>query len=246
MEKKERKNILVCESSFVLGGAETLTCNVISRMNKNKYNCIICTFYNTGLLGEYLRKEGFTVYNNLMTNKFDVRIVYRLMKIIRRHDIDLIYIINQPITLFWAYIVGKICRKKVISVVHNTINIKESPKLRMVKLLLPRVAKVITVAEMQRNHLITDLKLNENHVTTIYNGIDARKFSGCIDIEQTKQSLELSADKKTVGIVSRLFYIKGVDIFLKAASQILKLKDKVQFVIIGDGPEMAKLRGSIG
>jgi glycosyltransferase involved in cell wall biosynthesis len=44
-----------------------------------------------------------------------------------------------------------------------------------------------------------------------------------------------------IGSIGRLVYVKGYDIFIKAASYIIKRYPKVRFFLVGDGPEYRKL-----
>jgi glycosyltransferase involved in cell wall biosynthesis len=44
-----------------------------------------------------------------------------------------------------------------------------------------------------------------------------------------------------IGSIGRLVYVKGYDIFIKAAKLIIKRYPNVRFVLVGDGPEYSKL-----
>lgn len=80
----------------------------------------------------------------------------------------------------------------------------------------------------------------EQKVRVIYNGIDPSEFNGQ-DRTSFRQELGADADTLIIGTAGRLVQIKGMEIFLQAAKEILKQTTRVTFVIIGEGEYRAKL-----
>jgi glycosyltransferase involved in cell wall biosynthesis len=75
----------------------------------------------------------------------------------------------------------------------------------------------------------------------IYNGIDLQKF----DEEANRGfDFELPVDpgSRVICVVARLHPVKGLDILLNAFTKISRAMDNVQLWIVGDGPEMEKLK----
>jgi glycosyltransferase involved in cell wall biosynthesis len=233
-----KKNILICTHILDHGGAESITYNIIQKLSKKQYNIIICTLYESGVIGSRLLNQGYPIYSNLMRNKFDVRVLYKLSKICFHHKIHILYIITQPLTLFWCYLIAKICKLPIISVIHNTVSLSDAHKFKIYKIFLPLVTKIVTVARMQMHQLVQNQKLPDSKMSVIYNGVDIEQFNSSVNVIKTKQSLGLNPKNKTVGMVTRFYPLKGIDIFLEAAAKINRIYPSVQFLIIGNGPQM--------
>lgn len=210
-------------------------------MDKNLFNTVVCTLYDPGPMGEAFMREGFPFYSNLIHSKYNPYAFFKLNKIIRDHGIDIIYLINQPLTIFWGFIIGKYNRIPVVPVIHNTPVLNEHRKLSIYKLLLPKAARVITVSEMQKKHICENEGISISNIDVIHNGIDFSQYMKPFDRLEILSELNLHSKSRIVGIVTRLVTLKGIDIFIRSAALILRRFDNVQFLIIGDGPERENL-----
>lgn len=104
---------------------------------------------------------------------------------------------------------------------------------------------VVAVSDEVRGRLLR-AGVRSQRIHLIRNGIDMRPFSGAV--AQREQRHE-SGDAFRVGLVGRLAPEKGVDVFLRAASEVLVEYPATQFVVVGDGPDRAtleQLRTSLG
>ena len=86
-----------------------------------------------------------------------------------------------------------------------------------------------------------------NDVLTVYNGMDfITEEKVCSKEEFAKRhNIPYDPDKIYMGIAARFSHVKGVDIFLKTAAEILKETDKARFVIIGEGEDEQKLKSLV-
>jgi glycosyltransferase involved in cell wall biosynthesis len=240
MKSKEKIKVLVLESRFDLGGAERITYDITTKMNQSEFDITFCSLYGPGDIGDTLIKEGHKFYRNIIRTKYDIGAFFKLRRILKNNKIQIIYLINQPLTLFWGVILGKTCKIPVVTVIHNTFVANEELKLRIYKLLIPLVERVVAVAGIQKEYLIKFEGIPENLIKVIYNGIEFSKF--CIPVNREEKIRSFGLEKfKIVGIVGRLSYVKGIDLFLYAAKYILQENENTQFAIVGEGPERAKL-----
>jgi L-malate glycosyltransferase len=79
---------------------------------------------------------------------------------------------------------------------------------------------------------------------TVYNSIDVQAIEKlCIaeNLKKIKGNI-INQSVLRVGCISRLRYEKGVDILLQAYAQIIKSHPEILLTIIGDGPDMNKLK----
>src|SRR6266446_1866180 len=215
-------NVLFLDSIFFLGGAERVTYDVVRLLDRGRYRPVLCTLYEPGPVGEWFIRDGYRFYQRLIKHRYDVRAIWRLRRIMVREQIGLIYLINQPVTMFWGLIVGKWHRIPIISVVHNTFFGGETGKLRATRRLMTKADAIVAVAEMQREHLVRNERIPESLVRVIHNGIDLAHFQARVGREEKRKSLGLDPMSPVVGVVGRLVALKGLDIFLQAAKAVLK------------------------
>lgn len=103
--------------------------------------------------------------------------------------------------------------------------------------------RVIAISDPVRDHLISDFALEPKHIALIYNGIDQERFKPreASEIAEEKRRLGLSPDKKIIGSIGRLSSVKGQKYLVLAAEELIKRRQDVQFLLIGDGEERAPL-----
>ncbi len=101
--------------------------------------------------------------------------------------------------------------------------------------ILRRFAAVVAVSKEVGQRLLAS-GVSPERVTLIPNGIDTRPFATFpTDAKITPDSPLL------VGLVGRLSQEKGVDLFVRAAAQVLKNLPETRFQIVGDGPDRPAL-----
>lgn len=246
MSNQKKINVLVLESIFHAGGIEALAYSILKRFDKERFNVVLCTLYQPGPMGEPFMKDGYPFYHDLIKNKYDISAFFKLRKIIRERNIDVIYLVTQPLTLFWGFIAAKLCRVSVVCLIGNTVDMSEHIKLNIYKLILPYVDKVVAQANMQKRHWVEHVGIPERLVSVIYNGISEEQFNIEVDRDEKLRSLGIDPSKKVVGIVGRMVELKGVDIFLRAAKRVISTGAQVHFLVVGGGPELTALKTLAG
>ena len=240
--KRPSSSILLLESKFALGGSERITYDVVRRLDVQRYRPVLCTLYEPGEVGEWFIRDGYRFYSRLITHRYDPRAFGKLRSIIQREHVELVFLINQPLTCFWGFIMSKYCRIPVVAAVHDKFIGEQSLKLRLNRFLMNKMDVILAVAQGQRDQLVTRQYIREDIVRVVYNGIDLDHFKPRVEREEQCRLLGLNSKAPIVGTVARLVHLKGVDVFLKAAEAVLKKFPSTQFVVVGDGPEAHELK----
>jgi len=79
---------------------------------------------------------------------------------------------------------------------------------------------------------------------TIYNSVDTERIAqvaGAVDRSALRAELGLPSDSLVVGFVGRLTFQKGVPILLAAMAEICHELPRARLLVVGDGPDRAKL-----
>jgi len=108
------------------------------------------------------------------------------------------------------------------------------------------VNKIICVSEAVRRVVLEKEKVDSKKVAVIYNGVNLeRSQSHKVTRSQVKASLGIEADDLIVGMVANFSWIKGHEVLLKAALEIIKEVPNVKFVLIGDGELKESLKSQV-
>lgn len=98
--------------------------------------------------------------------------------------------------------------------------------------------KIISVTPQIRTYLIKNYKCKEVKIEVIGNGVNTNKFFPIFDknlIEQWRAKLGIKSKESIVIFVGNLARWQGVDILLESGFQLLKKRNNLKFLIVGDG-----------
>lgn len=79
-------------------------------------------------------------------------------------------------------------------------------------------------------------------VRHVANSIDLADVKTTASPNEIRNSLGILSDEIVVGAAGRMVPIKGFDILLKSAAEVLKSATNIRFVLVGDGPELENLK----
>ncbi len=101
---------------------------------------------------------------------------------------------------------------------------------------------VITDSHADRNDQISLVHRSPAKVVTSHCGIDPLAFDPDHDVAAAKSALGIDPRRTVVGTVARLHEQKGVSYLIEATQEIVRTRDDVTVLIVGDGPDEADLR----
>ncbi|NOY43578.1 MAG: glycosyltransferase [Planctomycetes bacterium] len=234
----KRLTVMFLTTSMPVGGAETLLVNLVHGIDETLFAPEVICLKEPGPLGEVLAQE-FPVHANLLTNKFDFRILPRLWKLMRDRQADVVVTVGAGDKMFWGRLAAKLANVPVIiSALHSTGWPDSIGRLN--RLLTPLTDAFIGVADAHAEHLVQHERFPQDKVHAIYNGVDTDRFTPG-DKKAIRQELGIPTDAAVVGILAALRPEKNHELFLHGAKQIAATVPSAQFVVIGDGPRRADL-----
>ena len=95
---------------------------------------------------------------------------------------------------------------------------------------LQKADKVLVMNDFTKKVVNDYYNVSNNKISIVTNGTDLKKFY------HTKEN------NKRVIFSGAMYHHRGVDILLDCASEVIKKIKDVEFIILGDGPEMTKLQ----
>ena len=228
-------------TSMPVGGAETLLVNLIRGLDRDHFLPSLCCLKSLGPLGEELSSE-IPVYHDLIRHKCDVRVLSRLTRLFRKQRIDAVVTVGAGDKMFWGRLAARRARVPVVlCALHSTGWPDAIGRLNRSWLLTRWTDGFIGVAEAHGRHLIEREGFPSSQVRVIPNGVDTARFQPSLDVAVPRRALGLSPTAPVAGIVAALRSEKNHELFLRAAADVRHQIPEARFLIIGDGPERARL-----
>lgn len=243
MNTAGKVNVLFLETSMRIGGTETVVNQLVRRFDPARFNPVLVCFYEPGQLGEKLIKDGYTVYHGLAKRSADLGAGIRLFQIMKKEKIDVVFIVNQPLTQFWGVICSHLAGVKGrIAAIRSTGKINRiRRRLMLNKVTFPFVERVTALSQMHVDYLVKEEGINPAQLEIIPNGVDLKRFEFNGEPQKVRESVGLKPGQPSVAIAAMLRPEKGHDTFLKAAAKVVKEVPDARFLIAGDGVEKPKL-----
>lgn len=231
-------------TSMPVGGAETLLVNLVTRFDRKRIQPEVICLKERGPLGEEL-SSTVPVHSQLLSSKWDVRILNRLVRHFRKHNTQAVVTVGAGDKMFWGRLAAKVARVPVIlSALHSTGWPDGVGKLN--RLLTPITDGFIAVAQNHAQFLVQWEGFPRERVFTIPNGVDVDRFRPRSEApRELRDELGIPLNALVVGIVAALRAEKNHIQFVEAAFEVLRLFPQTHFVVVGDGPERPQIESRI-
>lgn len=234
-------NILICIPSLLIGGTEIQTLSLVQALIKNRHRVTtVCYFeYNSEMVKQYIQAGSKVVClaNNgqRLRGTACISMIYSgLRKIVKEDKPDIVhvqYMAPGAIPIFVLRILGI---KKIIATVHTTADIYSN--LTLIHFIQQHCVRVFTCISQRAEESFfgssklyeTDTPLKRRNHFTVSNALPPY-----IHIRSEKRSFKDKA--LTLGIVSRLEKIKGMDLVIPAFAKVKAKYPNAQLLIVGDG-----------
>jgi glycosyltransferase involved in cell wall biosynthesis len=227
-------------TSMPVGGMEVLLVDLIRRIDRNRILPELCCLKYFDTLGETLAKE-IPAFTGLISNKYDVRVLGRLVRLLRKRRIDAVVTVGTGgDKMFWGRLAAWLAGVPVIcSALHST-GLPDRVEFSN-RLLAPITDAFIGVAELHGKYLAESEGCPAEKIAIVPNGVDVEKFHPQWPNPNLLTEWGIPNDAQTVGIVAALRPEKNHELFLQAAAIVHKQKPDVHFLIAGNGPRRAAL-----
>jgi glycosyltransferase involved in cell wall biosynthesis len=184
-------------------------------------------------LGEKLRGE-VPVFANMLSHKYDVRVLWRLTRLLRRRETDAVVTIGAGDRMFWGRLAAWRARVPVVvSAIHSTGWPDRIGRLN--RMLTPLTDAFVGVASSHGEFLVEKERFPAERVHVIHNGVDTGRFQPGERNGMLVEELRLPHDAKIVGLVAVLRPEKNHELFLRAAAVVRQQVPNAHFLLIGGG-----------
>ena len=224
------------------GGAERVLINLALGLDKQKFEVAVCCLTRKGRMARELEEQGIAVHVMHKRPGFDLALVLRLRRLMRKLAVDLVHCHVFTANL-WGRLAALLARVPVIIThEHSSFTVDDARRLRLEQWLMRGTTQTITVSEELRQRLLTQGRLPANKIVTIHNGAN---FSSTRDTQlsaRLREEFGLERFQSIIGTVGRLEYRKNYPLLLAAFAQVRAQMPRAGLLFVGAGPEEEKLR----
>ncbi|WP_096156571.1 glycosyltransferase [Bacillus sp. FJAT-45066] len=224
------------------GGAARTLLNIINNLDRSKFSPMLVTLNFNGSYEKELKDD--VVFMKLDTTRLS-RSIFKLAKIIREQDIDLVFSTIPRVNTI-AILATKLSRTKAKCVVREADNLGGTFKADMQLLgfgLAYKLAdQVVSLSEGVKENLVKKYKVKANDIEVIYNPVDISNINQ--QLENNDMPLEhkqiYNTNDKVIVTAGRLVEQKDQKTLLNAFAKVNdKIKSKL--IILGEGPLKGQL-----
>ncbi|MEI6259272.1 MAG: glycosyltransferase [Deltaproteobacteria bacterium] len=245
MINPKKTRVAVVVSHLTIGGAEQLLLELLRHIDRLRFDLHIFFLREPGILGKEILQLGFPVSTGIIRSKFDLSGIFKLTRLLKDFQTDVVFLINHLNTLFFGVLASKLAGVRTcINWENETFKKYPFHPLTMLgrRILHLGVDYVVAAAKGHGDYIAVEEKIPYSKIRAIYNGVDPERFQSHLGKEEARGRLRISAQSPVVSIVAALRPDKAHHIFLRAARMVVDAIPEAHFLVIGDGPLMPFLK----
>jgi len=233
-----------------VGGAKTHVLTLVKELQKSIAVKIIC--FMEGPFAQEAREMGIDIMVLPQNRRYDLKVVDTLVGIIKDEGFTLIHSHGARANFITRFIKKKISIP-CVTTIHSDFMLDFKGNLykhiiytNLNIFALKKFDYFIAVSKSFKDMLV-GRGFPENRIFTVYNGMDFQEAVSYKTKDEflNERGLTHLRDKKLIGILARLHPVKGHEIFIRAAADVLADNKDIHFLITGDPGEMPSLDSQI-
>lgn len=242
----DRLTVLFFSCNFVIGGAQRQTTDLVTNMDRERFRPLVACFGPSGPFAEELQDAGIPFACWDVEPGYGLsaaRVMARMVNLLRREGVHILQTYEFP-TKVLGWTAGRLARTPVITCAeHGTGEPKDSErKTRLLRAMSGMCDRFIYVAAAQQRFYREQRGFQlEGRTEVIYNGINHHRFDPEQVQPQSRAELGIPDDAPIVGITAVLREEKAHEVLLRALPVIDEQIPGAFALIVGDGPERAKI-----
>jgi len=233
--------ILHIISSSGMYGAEAVILNLARTLRDGSHECVLGVFSNSRNpnleLHEIALKQGFESRLIPCRGQMDRAAIAHIRELAASTGADVVHAHGFKADIY-VYLALRGLGVPLVSTCHTWYDTDLTVSLygRLDRFVLRKYARVVAVSEEVKRRLL-NAGVRAEKIRMVRNGIDLRPFDRALQAHRD-HAVESAP---VVGLVGRLAWEKGIDVFLRAAAKVLAEVPGARFLVAGEGPDREKL-----
>lgn len=232
---KEKINIIHLLNGGDFAGVDRVAINIGQEISRDLFHIIFVLLRENSQTFISKAKEIGTEYKILpMKNKMDFTTIFKLRKFIRDNNVKLVHTHEVRSSLI-GRLAASMCRIPVVTHIHSPI-IEDTENVfrNRVNYLIDKFTWKLTDKFISVSNYLKEMSIKQGisreKICTVYNGIHS------IDdrvVPTVESEHGISSKTLLVGSVALFRHRKGIEYLIKAAADVIKIYDNVNFLLVG-------------
>jgi len=240
----EPLNILRVITWLPRGGVEKKILAVAPRLDRELFNVRVLCLKRRGELADAIEEAGVPVDVIPFKYRLQLSAIRKFSAYLQEHKIDLIhahmYRAAVPSTL-----AGRLAgTPAIVTQVHNTGTWETRRQVWMDRFLCRWRSGMVAVSGRVKRDIIGALRVPEDFVHVIYNGVDLTQFEPASDPAEAKRREGFDPESIVILMAARLVEQKNPQAFLEAARRLAPKFPNAVFALAGSGKLEHELRAA--
>ncbi len=240
-------------NSFRYGGLERCVARLGAGLERGRFRPVVICLTESGGAENWLGRDDVPVVELRKRPGNDWNVVRRLAEVLRREQVDVVHshnwvtLVETTLARRWAQTPVHVhAQRGMFHHGQDAARWKQAARRMATRWACSRADAVVAVADSVRDDLIETWGVAADSVQVIPNGVDVPSHDASGETaRRLRASLGIAADAVVVGSVGRLVPVKDFATLIRAAAQVGQQAGCVHGMIVGDGPEMPRLRDVI-
>ena len=222
-------------------GGVTSVSDLLVGLDKSRFEVIFIYLSSDGAKNNHLEEAGYKVFylsDIGRLNAFRFSILFRLVKILKAHKVDILHCHAHKPTVYGT-IAATLAGTPVIMAHVHGLGRTGNFKRKLTNLFLfRRIDRFLPVADAVKEDMVkSNWFLSPEKIEVLENSIEYSRFADIsISKEEARRMLGLSDDGFVFGTVGRLSPTKGQSYLIEAFAKVKQEIPSAQLVFIGCGP----------
>ncbi|MBI3622340.1 MAG: glycosyltransferase [Nitrospirae bacterium] len=229
-----------------IGGMERVLATIVSGLDRSRYRARVLCLSGRGPIADELKRAGITVDCFEWNARRRFKELLRLARWLREHEIVILHTHGYSAGVL-GRVAGVLARTPVRIAHLHTTDWGFAVRQRWIEWGLSWITdRVICCSHSVGAFATARLGLSPGVVSVIRNGVPLRRESESAAKEETavRRLYGLSARAPVIGIIGSLTPNKGHAVALRAFARLRRDLPDARMLIVGDGPERARLHDS--
>jgi glycosyltransferase involved in cell wall biosynthesis len=226
--------LLFLVTSLDQGGAQRVLARWASGLPRDKYAVQVAYLQRRpGVIEAELRRAGIAVHDLGMRNKADLAAVIRLMRLLQRERIRVLFAFMFH-AAFLGRLAGSVCRVPVRISSERTMEAESRGRRLFNRWTVPLATHVVAVSERVASYAAREFRIPGDRLTTIVNGVDLDRFRPAARTRDPRAPV--------LGCTARLGAENDHATLIHAFARLGRQWPDAQLLLVGRGAEEAALR----
>jgi glycosyltransferase involved in cell wall biosynthesis len=234
--------ILLTVRELNTGGIECDVAKIAMHLDRSQFEPHVACYRTGGIRFEELRLAGVPILHLPVTSLKSPSTwsaAFQIRRYIRAEGIRLVHAYDTS-AVFVAPIARGLRVPAVLSSLLGDRSLLDPRTRRQIRWTDRMVDRIVVNCEAMRRHLIEDELVAGERIELCYNGVDTRRFYPA----KMPKPAPLASASVVIGTVCVLRSEKALGLLQEAFARVRPVKRGMKLVIVGSGPELAKLEAN--